>query len=343
MANFEICNMSVPRGTLQFGKFPVGEWRGGLTAEIPVMVMHGVHDGPTIWIDACLHGNEVGNIEVIRRVMRERVTPETLHGIIVAVPVVNPFAFHVGTRGTPLVYDYVDITDPHGLFPGLATGSLNDRLAHRVFNECIKCEHIINLHQTNAPAVPFTGVPVVEDASVVAKALAMAEAFGLPVTETRLGGGYPIAPQGWPILATLRKGIPTFLVELVSTGWILEPYVSYGERGVLNVLKHLGMIEGEIEAQPGLLVPPGRYGRRFLMSNHGGIINFKKNAGDFVQSGELLALVRDVYGDLIDEVHVPTQGYIRTLLHGRHNEAIYEGMIVASILEQDPTRKYFVD
>lgn len=343
MNSFEICNMSVPRGTLQFGKFPVGEWRGGLKAEIPVMVMHGAHDGPSIWIDACLHGNEVGNIEVIRRVMREQVTPEMLHGTIVAVPVVNPFAFHVGTRGTPLVYDYVDITDPHGLFPGLANGSLNDRLAYRVFGEMTECNYIINLHQTNAPAVPFTGVPVVEDRAVVEKSLAMAEAFGLPVTETRLGGGYPIAPQGWPILSTMRRGIPTFLVELVSTGWILEPYVSYGARGVLNVLKHLGMIPGEIQPQPGLKVPPGRYGRRFLMSDCGGIIHFQKDAGDWVESGELLAIVRDVYGDVLDEVRVPVQGYLRTLLHGRHNEAIYEGMIVASILERDPARNYFVD
>jgi predicted deacylase len=343
MANFEICNMSVPRGTLQFGKFPVGQWRGGLPAEIPVMVMHGAQDGPTIWIDACLHGNEVGNIEVIRRVMREAVTPENLAGTIVAVPVINPFAFHVGTRGTPLVYDYVDITDPHGLFPGLANGSLNDRLAYRVFNEMVKCEHIINLHQTNAPAVPFTGVPVVEDREIVEKSLAMAEAFGLPITETRLGGGYPIAPQGWPILSTMRRGIPTFLVELVSTGWILEPYVSWGTQGVLNVLRHLGMIAGEVQPQKGLKVPAGRYGRRFLMSNQGGIINFQKQAGDWVESGELIALVRDVYGDLVDEVYVPMQGYLRTLLHGRHNEAIYEGMIVASILERDPARNYFVD
>jgi predicted deacylase len=343
MKNFEIANMTVPRGTLQFGKFPVGEWRGGLAAEIPVMVMHGAHDGPSIWIDACLHGNEVGNIEVIRRVMREQVTPDRLHGTIVAVPVVNPFAFHVGTRGTSLVYDYVDITDAHGVFPGLADGSLNDRLAYRVFNQMIQCNYIINLHQTTAPAVPFTGVPTVPDLDVRAKSLAMAEAFGLPVTESRLGGGFPIAPQGWPILSTMAKGIPTFLVELVSTGFILEPYVSYGARGILNVLKHLGMLEGEIEAQPGLKVPAGRYGRRFILTNHGGIINFRKEVGDWVENGEQIALVRDVYGDEIDEVRVPTQGYLRTLLHGRHNEAVYEGMIAASVLEKDPAKNYFMD
>lgn len=341
--NFEIAGMSVAPGELQFGSLPVGEWRGGMAATIPFMVMHGAQPGPSLWVDACIHGNEVGNIEVIRRVMREQVNPRELHGTIVAVPVVNPFAFYVGTRGTSLVYDVVDITDVHGVFPGSPNGALNDRLAHRVFTEMCKCDYVINLHQTNAPAIPFIGVATCQDQIVRLASLAMAESFGLPVTEMRVGGGFPIAPSGWPTLATMNAGKPTFIVELISTGFILEPFVSYGVQGILNVLRHLKMLEGERVPLQGLQVPPGRYGRRFLLADHGGIINFRKDAGDWVESGEELAVIRDVYGDIVDHVHVPTQGYVRTLLHGQHNEALYEGAIIASILEVDPTRRYFYD
>jgi len=341
VVNFEIADMSVAPGELKFGSLPVGQWRGGLVASIPVMVMHGACEGSKLWVDACIHGNEIGGIEVIRRIMREEVNPRDLHGTIVAVPVVNPFAFHVGHRGTPLVHDVVDITDVHGVFPGDPNGSLNDRLAHRVFTNMLKCDYVINLHQNTAPAVPFTGVATCEDREVLKASVAMAEAFGLPLTEMKVGQGWPISPVGWPTLATHAAGKPTFIVELPPTGFIHEPSVQLGVLGLLNVLRHLKMLNGEVQPLPGLKVPPGRYGRRLILSNTGGLIHFRKDAGDWVDSGELIAIIRDVYGDIIGKVRVPTQGYMRTILWGPHNEAIYEGAIVASILEVDPDRRYF--
>lgn len=343
MAGFEIAGMRVAPGELKFGSFPVGEWRGGLVASAPLMVMHGAHEGTRLWVDACIHGNEIGGIEVIRRIMREEVDPKELHGTIVAVPVVNPFAFHVGHRGTPLVQDVVDITDVHGVFPGSPTGSLNDRLAHRILANMLACDCVVNLHQNTAPAVPFTGVATCEDKQVLAASVAMAEAFGLPLTEMKVGQGFPVSPVGWPTLSTQAAGKPTFIVELPPTGFIHEPSVRLGVLGLQNVLRHLHMLEGEIQPLPGLKVPPGRYGRRLILSDTGGLIHFRKEAGDWVQEGEILAIIRDLYGDIVGEVKVPTQGYVRTVLWGPHNEAIYEGSVVASILEVDPSRRYFHD
>jgi predicted deacylase len=346
VTDFEIAGMKVAPGELEFGALPVGQWRGGLAASIPVMVVHGSGEGPVLWVDACIHGNEVLNIEVIRRLMREEVDPQELRGTIVAVPVVNPFAFHVGHRGTPLLQDAVDITDVHGVFPGDPHGTLNDRLAHRVFSEMVKCDFIVNLHQNTAPAVPFTGVATCKDQQVLAASVALAEAFGLPLTEMKVdveGTSSPAAPTGWPTLATLGAGIPTFIVELPPTGYIYEPSVQLGVRGLLNVLRHLKMLEGQPEPLPGLKVPPGRYGRSLINSDVGGLIHFRKDAGDWVDTGDTLAIIRDVYGDIVGEVEVPTQGYVRTLLFGPHNEAIYEGAIVGSILEVDPNRRYFFD
>lgn len=346
MADFEIAGIRVAPGELRFGQLPVGQWRGGLEASIPLMVMHGADEGPKLWVDACIHGNEVLGIEVIRRVLREQVKAEDLHGTIVAAPVVNPFAFYTGRRGTLLVYDLMDVTDVHGCFPGDPNGTINDRLAHRVLTQMLKCDYVINLHQNADPAVPFAGVATCEDRRVLDASVAMAEAFGLPLTEMRVAQARPtspVSPLGWPTLATQTAGKPTFIVELPPTGHIYEPSVRLGVLGLLNVLRHLDMLDGEVQPLPGLKVPPGRYGRRFIMSDTGGLIHFRKQVGDWVDSGEVIAIIRDVYGDLIGEAQVPMQGYLRTLLFGPHNEAIYEGCIVASILEVDPAKRYFDD
>jgi len=342
MQDFLIAGMRVAPGELQFGTMPVGEWRGGLTASVPVMVMHGTEPGPALWIDACIHGNEIQNIEVIRRLLREEVQPEILRGTLVAVPVVNPFAFHVGHRGTPLVQDVMDLTDAHGVFPGNAQGTLNERLAHRIFSEMIKCDYVINLHQNTAPATPFTGVATGAAPAVLEASVAMAEAFGLPLTEMKVVPGQsPVAPSGWPILATHAAGKPTFILELPPTGHIREDAVRTGVLGLLNVLRHLGMIAGEVQPLPGLKVPAGRYGRQMIVSNCGGMIYFFKDAGDWIEAGERIAIIRDLYGDLREEVHTPVSGYLRTLLFGPHNAAIYEGAIIASILVVDQDATWF--
>jgi predicted deacylase len=275
--------------------------------------------------------------------MREEVDPGVLHGTIVAVPVVNPFAFHVGSRGTVLVEDAVDVTDVHGVFPGRPDGSLNERLAHRILSRMLACDYVVNLHQNRAPAVPFTGVATCEDREVLEASVAMAEAFGLPLTEMKVGKGSPVAPVGWPTLSTLAAGKPTFIVELPPTGFFFEPHIRLGVLGLLNVLRHLGMLDGEVQPLPDLKVPAGRYGRLLLVSDTGGLIHYQKAAGDWVEEGDLLAIIRNVYGDVVDEVHVPCQGYIRTVGWGPHNEAIYEGAIVASILVVDPDQPLFFD
>lgn len=344
MADLAIAGLQIGPGQFARGTFQVGEWRGGLPATVPVMAMRGTLDGPVLWIDACIHGNEILNIEVIRRILREELSPARLRGTVVAMPVVNPYAFHVGTRGTSLVQDVMDVTDVHGVFPGTAEGTLNDRLAHRVFSEMTKADYVINLHQNTAPAVPFTGVATCGTAAIQAASVAMAQAFGLPVTEMKVRPGQvtsPVSPMGWPTLATLSAGKPTFIVELPPTGYIHEPSVRLGVLGLLNVLRHLGMVDGKPEPLPDLKVPAGIYGRRLIVSNCGGMIRFYKDAGDWVDRGEYFAIIRDLYGDVRAEVASPVTGYLRTLLFGPHNEAIYEGAIVASVLVVDADARYF--
>ena len=336
MTNFEIADISVAPGELKFGRLPVGQMRDGSVVSIPLMVMHGAHEGPKLWVDAAVHGDEIPGIEVIRRILREEVNAKELYGIIVAAPVLNPFAFQAGRWATPL-YGGTGNADAHAVFPGNPNGTLNDRLAHRVFTEGIlKCDYVINFHSNFYPAVEFIPVTVCEDREILDASIALAEAYGLPLSEIK-------GAEGWPILAAQREGRPAIVVELLAQGYFDERSVRIGVLGMLNVLRHLKMLEGEVQPLPDLKVPPGRYGRGFIMSNTGGLVHFQKDAGAWVDTGEVIAIIRDVYGDVVEEVKVPMQGYIRTILFGPHNEAVHEGGIIASVLEADPDRRYFYD
>lgn len=129
----------------------------------------------------------------------------------------------------------------------------------------------------------------------------------------------------------------------MAQGYFDKRSINIGVLATLNALRHLKMLPGEVEPLPNLMVPPGRYGRGFVMSDSGGLVHFRKDAGDWLETGEVIAIIRDVYGDIVEEVRAPMQGYIRTILFGPHNEAVHEGGIIASVLEAEPNRRYFYD
>ena len=48
---------------------PITRLVTGADVSLPVRVVHGREDGPTIWISAAIHGDEVVGVEVIRQVL----------------------------------------------------------------------------------------------------------------------------------------------------------------------------------------------------------------------------------------------------------------------------------
>jgi predicted deacylase len=107
---------------------------------LPVAIIHGARPGPTLWLSAALHGDEIGGVEIIRRVL-SRVSAPRLDGSLIAVPIVNVFGFISQSRYLP------DRRDLNRSFPGSARGSLAARLAHLFMTEVVKqCTHGIDLH-----------------------------------------------------------------------------------------------------------------------------------------------------------------------------------------------------
>jgi predicted deacylase len=202
----------------------------------------------------------------------------------------------------------------------------------------LKADVVIDVHSNYYPAVEFCPVTVCEDRKVLAASVDLVEKAGLPASEIRLPAG-----QGWVSLAAQRAGKPSFLLEVIAHGYLDERSIRIGVHAVRNVLRALKMIDGEPTPIQGLKVPPGRFGREFVVANRGGLVHFQKTAGDWLNAGDVIAIIRNIYGDTVDEVRSPWPGYIRTCLFGQHNEAVFEGSNLCSILTADPGRRYFED
>ena len=64
-APFEIGDIEVRPGRSAQVELPVSRLITGAQISMPVTVLHGKNDGPTVWINAAVHGDELNGVEVV--------------------------------------------------------------------------------------------------------------------------------------------------------------------------------------------------------------------------------------------------------------------------------------
>ncbi len=303
MAKFAVGNVSVERGQIGFGVLTTAYLPDSTAVNIPLIVMHGSADGPVLWLGAAMHGPEITGTEVIRRITREVVDPAKLRGTIIASPLMNPFAYQQHQMVAPQ-----DGYNMNRVFPGQANGLLTHRLAYQVLHTGVEhADFIIDYHANPTPAIMFAIVRN-QPPDVGAKAMAMANAYGITTIQLKLEN----EPHRSGTLSDAAHAIgkPSITIELLAWRRMLEDSVRSGVRGTLNVMKHLGMLDGEIEPQTDVPVIKGNLSRVETTANKGGFVHMLHDAGDAVHKGEVLAHIVNPYGDLVEEVASPVDGWI---------------------------------
>ena len=95
----------------------------GTLIDIPVHIFNAKKAGPTLLIQAGLHGDEINGVETLRR-MLENKDFAINKGAVIVVPILNVFGFIHFSRDVP------DGKDVNRSFPGRKTGSLASRIAY---------------------------------------------------------------------------------------------------------------------------------------------------------------------------------------------------------------------
>jgi hypothetical protein len=149
---FVIGGLSVKPGERRLVDLPISKLSYHAPVALPVHVLHGSQPGPTMFVCAAIHGDELNGVEIIRRLLRT-LDPKSIGGTLLCVPVVNVFGFISRSRYLP------DRRDLNRSFPGSATGSLAARLAHLFLSELVKRSqigidlHTAAIHRINLPQV----------------------------------------------------------------------------------------------------------------------------------------------------------------------------------------------
>jgi predicted deacylase len=289
------------------GELRVGDTADGEAVTIPVAIVRGAGDGPVLWLNGCVHGDEYCGAFIIHEVLRT-VEPTRLAGAVVALPMLNITASQRGQRMSPFA------TFGHGdlnrCFPGTPDGAFTDQMAHAIYSELRRwADYFIDFHTALTPDTRwalFANAP----GEVGRKSEGMARAFGLkstlPAPMDILGGS--------SMIAAARDGIPSVIVEMGGIGSAFErDTVLEGAERLRNVLRHLGMVP-ETPTDHG----PLTYFSNFAWVNatRGGLFEPAVRCGQRLDKGTLVGRYTNAHGEIVDEVASPHAGVVLAIHPG---------------------------
>lgn len=268
----------------------------GTEIHLPATDIHGSGSGPTLFITAGVHGGEYTGIEAGIRLAAE-LDPGRLKGRVRIIHLANPPAFWAKRQ-------YVNPLDAKNLnrvFPGHASGSPTERLADAIVAKARTADFWVDLHSgdIHEALIPFTLFSEQGGQRVAGQAEAMARAYGIEhmLRSTSIAGGsYAVAAE---------LGIPSITAEAGQLGRMTREHVNIHLRGLDGLLRHLDMLPG---TKPPLLTAPVLTQFAWVSAPASGLYYSDLAPGQPVSAGQAAGVIRDIFGDLAAEVHVPQDG-----------------------------------
>lgn len=304
----DIAGVSVPPGTAVRHALEVAELADGSRASLPLLLVNGAAAGPRLYLGAAIHGDEPGALEILLGAMAQ-VRPDRLAGGLVCVLLQNPLAFRADHRIPVDLYfrsplDQVPI-DPWTCFPGNAEGNVAERLAHTLFGLIRACDYAIDLHTPTRGGryVPIAILPHPALGEPFRRAEALARAFGAGHIMKTSDGFY--VRDGILGVEATRAGVPAFTFEVGEGGRVEPELIAIGRRCILNALRFLEMLPGEIEPPPETVVMSRFVG---LRAGTGGLLRTEAVLGARLRAGDMVARIRTVYGDERETIRAPLDG-----------------------------------
>jgi hypothetical protein len=280
-------------GTTVRLQLPVARLYTDTEVSMPVHVSRGRKPGPTVFISAAVHGDELNGVEIIRRLIGGSGL-KIRSGTLITVPMVNIYGVLNQSRYMP------DRRDLNRSFPGSAKGSLAGRVADKFLTEiAAKSDYGIDLH---TGAIHRSNIPQIRANLDDPETRFLAESFGVPVmlnSNLRDGSLREAAAQ---------SGTKILLYEAGEALRFDELSIRAGIKGIQNVLSQLGMIKRAPQKKK--IEPFIANSSAWCRANSSGFVRNLKMLGDHVQKGDALAEIGSPFGELIDTVRANREGII---------------------------------
>jgi len=272
-------------------------WRLGSAAPgLRVVIFGGTHGDET---EGVIAANRIAGMEL-----------GLASGMVEVVPVVHEAAFAADTRTSPR-----DGADLARSFPGRADGTPTQALAHALHTEVLGgCDLLIDLHTAGRNLViPFLAGYIDDGRDARGLGALAARAFGADFVWR-----HAERPPG-RTLSALDAAIYT---ESPCAGPVDPSMVERYVAGCLRALAALGMLARPLvpaAAAPSLRITSGgNVDSDMQRAGAGGLFIARVGGGDKVAQGQVLGVVTDLRGRVLEEVRAQADGWVVVLPRRTH-------------------------
>lgn len=312
---------SLQAGARANGRIAVGTLASGAEIAIPYVAVKGAADGPCLWINGQVHGNEINGV-LAALDFANRLDAWKLRGALVVTATANPLALDARRKSAPQ-----DDQDLDQAYPGREAGFITDRLAHALFSAArATANALVNMHTMSHAfeSKPYGVYKLHPKAQVKEAELLRLIAPFRPSVVCRMSvapgkGELPGNIAGALDYQLLEAGIPAFMIELGGGSRAEAHYIAQGAEGFRGLAQRLGMLEGRPDAPEKLR----RVTRRaHVVFAHGGLFRASKAPGELVRAGEPMGEVTDLWGRVVETMTLP---YDLVVIGMRRDPVVHSG------------------
>ena len=286
-SSFFILGKEIKKGESAILEMDVAKLHTRNSLTIPIIVEHGIHDGPVLLLIGGVHGDETNGVAIIREIIRKKYN-KPKRGTIICIPVFNVFGYLNQSREFP------DGRDLNRMFPGSAKGSLASQFAYKFKKEIAPlADYILDFHTGGADRENFSNIRCVLKEE---KTFELAKLFGAPFI---VNSKY--IPKS--IRETFRKmGKTMLLFEGGKSLNLDQSVIECGVEGALNIMKHLDMQDGEISIKKDPVIIQKS---KWLRAPYSGIFQSLVKNGSTVKHKAILGRISDPFGEFEKNIIAP--------------------------------------
>ena len=284
---------SLTRGEVHRLQIHVADNSLGVPWKVPVVIIRGMKEGATLGVTAALHGDELNGISTIFKLI-EHVDATKLNGTLVLVPICNTPGYLLNQR------QFSDNVDLNRIMPGQAVGTSSQIYAHHFITKIVsKFDYLLDLHTACHGRVNSLYIRAdIEDEEC--QRLAYLQNPQIIVKKYDEKGTL----RSW----ANENGIPAITIEIGNPNAFQHSLIDETLEGILNTMKFLKMIEGEVQdLVADAVICDESY---WINSTRGGVVDVLIGLTDTVKKDQLIAIVYDVFGQVKEEIRADRSGVV---------------------------------
>lgn len=239
--------------------------------------------GPTALLTGANHGEEYeGPVALME--LAHSIDASRLSGRVIIVPAMNYPAFRAATRTSP-----IDRGNMNRSFPGKPDGTVTEKIADYFQRVLVPmADIVVDIHAGGKTLdfIPYAAVHRLPDPQQEARCVAAMRAFSAPYSMMML----EIDTVGMYDNAVEDMGKVFVTTELGGGGSSSARSNAIAKRGLRNVLIHAGILSGQMEPSPSIMLDMPS-SDCFTFAEHDGLFEICADLGTEVRKGEVVAKV----------------------------------------------------